>query len=130
MKSDFEQETNETMTTKQDIDNANTMNRNDEEKKTWIISRHPGAIEWIRSHGIDGEVIEHFDGSAIPGNTYVGILPVNLIAKVLDNEAKFVLLVMPNLPAEARGKELTSTMMDEFGAKLLWVKELVVEEVI
>ncbi len=81
------------------------MNRNDEEQKTWILARQAGAIEWI------------------------GILPGNLIAKVLDDETEFVLLVMPNLP-EARGKELIPAMMDESGAKLLLIKEIVVEEVI
>lgn len=92
--------------------------------KTWIISRHPGAVDWIRSRGIDGEEIEHLTGKPIPGNRYVGTLPVNLIAEVLENGAEFVLLVMPDLPREERGKELTPEMMDEFGAKLICINEL------
>ena len=94
-------------------------------KQTHIITRHIGAIDWIRSKGLDGEVIEHFSiDDVVPGDRYVGVLPVNLIDEVLRNGAEFVLLVMPDLPQDARWQELTSGMMDEYGAKLLHVDDL------
>ena len=94
-------------------------------ENTHLITRHPGAIEWLRSRGIDGDVIEHFSiDDVVPGDRYVGILPINLIIEVLRNGAEFILLIMPNLPTEARGQELTSDMMDEFGAELRQIDEI------
>ena len=105
------------------------MKRYTADSMTWIISRHSGAVEWIKSRGLDGEVIEQFDGIVVPGDTYVGTLPMPLIAKILDDDAEFILLVLPDLPREERGKELTSAMMDKFGAKLIRITKIEMEEV-
>jgi len=42
----------------------------------------------------------------------------------LKGGAEFVLLVMPTIPFEMRGEELTADMMEEYGAKLLQIDEL------
>jgi len=94
-------------------------------ENTHLITRHAGAVEWLRSRGVDGDVIEDFSiYDIVPGDRYVGILPLNLIIEVLQNGAEFILLIMPNLPTEVRGKELTAEMMDEFGAELLQITDI------
>ena len=80
-----------------------------------IVSRHAGAIEWLQSHGITGEVIAHVtDPAQIAGKTVIGALPLHLAAQAFA----VVAIDMPNLPAEKRGQDLTPDEMDEFGACL------------
>lgn len=50
---------------------------------THIISRHDGAVEWIRSKGFDGAVTEQFDEKVIAGDVYIGTLPIPLIYSIL-----------------------------------------------
>jgi len=103
--------------------------RKENESLTWIISRHLGAVEWIKSKGFDGQIVDQFDGTVVPGDKYIGTLPVPMIADILDSGAEFILLVLPNLPADARGKELTPAMMDEYGASLIQITHIETEVV-
>ncbi len=82
----------------------------------FIVTRHPGAIEYIRSRGIDGTVLAHLDMSDIerlvPGDIVVGVLPVHLAVAVLERRARVVLLQL-DLPPELRGQELTAEQTAE-----------------
>lgn len=80
-----------------------------------IVSRHAGAIAWLKSHGITGEVISHVtDPAQIAGKRVYGTLPLNLAAQA----AEVVTIDMPRLPAEKRGVDLTPAEMDAYGARL------------
>jgi CRISPR-associated protein Csx16 len=88
-------------------------------KKVFFVSRHPGAIEWAARHGIqDAELITHFDPEDVePGDMVIGTLPINLVAEVNQRGGTYQHLSI-NLPADARGKELTADNMDKYGARL------------
>lgn len=80
-----------------------------------IVSRHAGTIEWLKSHGITGDVIAHVsDPVQIVGKIVVGALPLHLAAQALAVAS----IDMPDLPADRRGQELTPAEMDAYGARL------------
>ncbi|BFQ93346.1 CRISPR-associated protein Csx16 [Gallibacterium anatis] len=75
---------------------------------TWFISRHPGAIEWIKKQNIHiDRFVQHLDVSLIQkGDIVIGTLPVHMAAEVCEKGAKFYFLSI-NMNFEQRGKELT-----------------------
>jgi len=86
---------------------------------TYFISRHPGAIAWIRAQGviIDRQV-EHLDiGMIRAGDTVIGSLPVNLAEQVCARNARYIHLSL-ELPEQWRGKELTAQQLTDLGASL------------
>lgn len=86
---------------------------------TWFITRHPGARQWAQRHGIKvTHWLAHMDGAAIvPGDIVMGTLPVNLAAEVCQLGAHYLHLCL-QLPADARGRELTADELDIYGATL------------
>jgi len=83
---------------------------------TIIISRHPGAIEWLKRHHPElsgAKVLKHAVPDDLFGNVVIGTLPVNLAAL-----AKEYWHLTMDIPVEARGKELTADDMEEFGCKI------------
>ena len=98
--------------------------------ETIIVTRHPGAIEFIRDAGFEGEVIEHFTPEMVEeGIMVVGVLPVHLIGEILEKGGRYVHVVMPQIPQEMRGQELTTEQMREYGATLMEVINLGLLEV-
>lgn len=91
---------------------------------TWFVTRHPGAVEWARRKGlIVDRQIAHLDPERIaPGDTVIGILPVNLAARVCERGARYFNLSL-DLPADARGRELSADELEAYGAR---VEEFVV----
>ena len=88
--------------------------------ETLIVTRHPGAVEFLQHCGYAGEVCEHFvPEMAQEGMLIIGVLPVHLIAQVLQSGARFIQVVLPQIPPEMRGAELTPAQMEEFGAQLI-----------
>lgn len=87
--------------------------------KTWFVSRHPGAIEWLSEQNFQvDEIVPHLDVARITaGDRVIGSLPVNLAAKVCEQRAEYWHLSL-ELPATFRGKELTSEQMHIFGARV------------
>lgn len=92
--------------------------------KNVIITRHDGAIKWLASRGIEGEIIEHFNGYVEENTTYIGILPVPMIHNILSKGGKFVLLSLPSIAFKERGNELSPSEMDKAGAALYEIKHL------
>jgi CRISPR-associated protein Csx16 len=97
--------------------------------KIYIITRHVAAVEWLSAHAeelgftnaSEMVLLSHLDDrqmSAIQEeDAVIGILPLSLIAAVCAKGAKFYSLDM-TVPAEARGKELSVTDMETYGAAL------------
>ena len=97
-----------------------------------IVSRHPGAIAWLRSRGIDGQVVAQISPDAREveaGSVVYGSLPLELVDKILAKGAKFVNISLPAVAFGQRGSELTPDEMAKAGAKLLEVVSLQLREV-
>lgn len=86
---------------------------------TWFITRHPGAIAWAMRQGLAVDrQLPHLDPEQIaPGDTVIGTLPVNLVARVCARGGRYLHLSL-DLPAEARGRELTADELERYGARL------------
>jgi len=86
---------------------------------TWLVTRHPGAVEWAtRQQLVIERHVEHLDPIDIqPGDTVIGILPVNLAAEVCARGARYINLSL-DLPPDARGRELTADELDRYKARL------------
>jgi CRISPR-associated protein Csx16 len=90
-----------------------------------IVTRHAGAIAWLRAKGFAGDVVTHLTRETIqPGNTYIGVLPVPIIQQILDTGSRFYLLVMPEVTLAQRDREMTPVEMDTAGARLVEVKRI------
>ncbi|MFN3717134.1 MAG: CRISPR-associated protein Csx16 [Thiobacillus sp.] len=85
----------------------------------WFVTRHPGAVEWAARQGLAVDrQIDHLDPADIqPGDTVIGILPVNLAAEVCARGGRFFNLSL-DVPPEARGRELTADELESYGARL------------
>ena len=96
-----------------------------------IITRHRGVVAWLKVKGINGRVLSHaFPNTFQRGDIVYGILPISLIVEGLKRGAEINLLVLPQIPFELRGKELTAQMMDELGGvKVFRVNSLKLKEV-
>lgn len=80
-----------------------------------IVTRHSGAVEWLRRRGITGEVFEHVsDPAQVADRTVYGVLPLHLAA-VAD---EVISIDLPGLRPDQRGKDLSPEEMDEAGASL------------
>lgn len=87
--------------------------------KTYFISRHQGAVDWAIAEGFHvDERLVHFDVTTVQaGDTILGTLPISLVAEVNARGGHYYHLTL-ELPAEARGKELTVADMRTYGARL------------
>jgi CRISPR-associated protein Csx16 len=85
-----------------------------------LVSRHAGTLDWFAKKGLPVDIkVAHFDIDIISkGDTVVGVLPIQLVAKVCELGAYYFHLEM-DVPIEYRGKELSSHQLDLFGAKLI-----------
>lgn len=95
-----------------------------------IITRHKGAVEWIKSRGFDGIVVEHLLEEGIEeGVTYIGVLPIQMVEKILKAGSQFVLLSLPAVAFSERGQELTPQEMSNAGATLSKISSIVMENI-
>lgn len=85
----------------------------------FFVSRHPGAHDWAAAQGIEVDaVIAHLDVAQVrAGDVVIGSLPVNLAAEVCARGGRYLHLSL-DLPAEARGSELTAEAMRRYGARV------------
>src|SRR5690625_911713 len=86
---------------------------------TWFVSRHQGAIEWVKRYGPPvHRFVSHLCLDEIkPGDRVLGTLPVNLAAKVCRLGATYWHLAL-ELPSDQRGQELSAETLKELGASL------------
>ena len=86
---------------------------------TWFVSRHPGALHWMQTHG------PAFDRHVAPldltqvgaGDVVIGTLPVNLAAEVCARGARYFNLSL-QLSASDRGQELSADDLQRRQAQL------------
>lgn len=86
---------------------------------TYLISRHPGAHEWLtrQGHG-DAVKLSHLDSQIVKsGDTVIGTLPAHLAAELGAKGAQYIHIAI-DLPATLRGKELSADEMEEHGSRL------------
>lgn len=86
---------------------------------SFFISRHSGALEWLKNQGIVvDKMLPHLDIDIIqPNDTVIGNLPIHLAAQVCEKKARYFHLEI-SIPLQYRGKELTAHQLTELGAKL------------
>jgi CRISPR-associated protein Csx16 len=86
---------------------------------TFFVSRHAGAVEWAaRRELIVDRLVTHLDIAEVrQGDTVIGTLPVNLAAAVCVRGARYLNLSV-DLPAAARGRELSADELERYGARL------------
>lgn len=86
---------------------------------TFLVTRHPGAVQWIAQQGIAADVCcAHLDPTAVAtGDTVIGTLPVHLAAEVCARGAHVLGLSM-DLPHSARGRELSARDLVHYRAHL------------
>ena len=86
---------------------------------TWFVSRHPGALEWAARQGLQiDRFATHLNPAEVqPGDTVIGNLPVNLAGVVCQRCARYLNLSL-SVPAEFRGKELSTDQLERLGARL------------
>lgn len=86
---------------------------------TWFITRHPGARDWAerQQFAID-RYCPHLDPAEVAaGDIVIGSLPVHLAAAIRAAGARYFNLSI-DLPAAARGKELSAEELACFNARL------------
>jgi CRISPR-associated protein Csx16 len=87
---------------------------------TYLITRHAGAVEWVRRQGIDFKELSHLDDATPiePDDRVIGPLPLSRIADVVAAGARYEAIEM-DLPEGARGSELSADQMTRYGARLV-----------
>ena len=87
--------------------------------RTLFVTRHGGAREWAARQGLRvDEFLAHLDPRSInPGDLVIGTLPVHLVAAICRRGGRYKHLAM-EVPAEARGRELSADDMERYGARL------------
>ena len=94
----------------------------------YFVTRHASALEWARAQGIDAEAVAHLDPDILcAGDRVLGTLPAHLAADVCARGARYFHLIL-EVPAEARGRDLTAAEMISFGARLIEIEAKRVEK--
>jgi CRISPR-associated protein Csx16 len=85
---------------------------------TYAITRHGGALDWIRSRMAVDVVLAHLDDTPLAiGDVVVGLLPAHMAARLNAQGVRYIHLSM-ELPAALRGVELSAAQMDACAARL------------
>ena len=89
---------------------------------TWFISRHEGAIEWVKQQNIQ---IDRFESHLNTSLVVIGTLPIHLAAEICQKGAKFYFLSV-NVSREQRGTELTCEQLTEQQCSIqpFWIEKL------
>ena len=86
----------------------------------WLVSRHPGAIEWFANQSIAyDKVVSHLDAAEVrAGDSVFGILPINLVHELNLAGVRYFHIAV-KLPPQMRGIELSASQLNELGARLV-----------
>ena len=87
----------------------------------YVVSRHPGLVDWVGEQGIEAAHVAHLDAGLLDrleqGDQVIGNLPVHLIARVCEKGVLYRHVVM-DLDAGQRGDEMSAREMTAAGARL------------
>ena len=97
--------------------------------RTWLITRHPGAIDWARESGLVWDRLEaHLSADTVAaGDRVYGVLPLPLAAELCARGAEVWHLCIPVTAAE-RGRELSAAELNRLGARFRRFHVEVVDE--
>jgi len=103
----------------------------------WIVTRHEDTVRWVLSfQELSQErvkVVPHLTDEHIkmmgPGDRVYGVLPLHLIHRVLRRGAEYYAVVLPRVPEDRRGAELSIEEIRRYGGRIWKVEDLKVEEV-
>ena len=86
---------------------------------TFFISRHPGAIDWIKQQGVHIDRWEtHLQLDDVNrGDVVVGTLPIPMVAALSEKGVRYMHLSVA-VPASLRGQELSGDTLFALGATL------------
>ena len=95
---------------------------------SWFVSRHPGAVEWVKRLELAVDrFVPHLDPAEVrPGDRVYGTLPVELAAEVCRRGGRFFALRL-SLSAGQRGVDLTADDLETLGADFQEYRVLKVE---
>lgn len=84
---------------------------------TLIVTRHPGAVEWLQSKGYEGDMTYHLDPAMLEGRERViGVLPIHLAVLAHQMGVQPLLIQFEGSPP--RGVEYGAAEMEAAGAYL------------
>lgn len=103
----------------------------------WIVTRHKDTVRWVIAlQQLPEEkvnVIPHLTDEHLEmiqrGDEVYGVLPLHLIQRVLMKGAEYYAVILPQIPEERRGKELSVEEIREYGGSLWEVETLQMREV-
>lgn len=87
---------------------------------TYFITRHQGAIDWVRDNQVHFDVhLTHLLSldKLKSGDTVIGTLPIHIIADINAIGVHYVHLSF-NVPAHLRGVELSVEQLTKYNAAL------------
>lgn len=87
---------------------------------TYLITRHPGAIEWAKAVGVEYDLhTEHLLDMCnfVEGDVVIGTLPINMVYELNCHGVRYKHLSL-NIPPHLRGHELSIEQLEECGACL------------
>ena len=81
-----------------------------------IVTRHVGAVEWLRKRGYNGNVIPYASPKDVNNRIVVGNPPLHI--SYAARRVGFI--EIPRLPRSLRGQELTCAQLEQYGARIRW----------
>ena len=84
--------------------------------QTKIVTRHKGAVEWLRKYHPefkDAELCPHVKASELVGYRIVGVLPIPLA--IMSSEYWHLNMYVPK---SKRGEELSCEEMEKYGCQI------------
>lgn len=93
--------------------------------RTVVVSRHPGAVEWLEKQGVVADVtLTHLSEADLAsfrvGDSVVGILPIEFAGRLCEKGVRCAVISLP-LEETQRGRELNCQQLDAAGARLVRV---------
>lgn len=90
-----------------------------------VVSRHPGAVEWLKKQGIVAdETLAHLTDADVAscraGDSVIGILPVDLAGRLCEKGVRCSVISLA-LDETQRGVELDCQQLEAAGARLVRV---------
>ena len=82
--------------------------------ETVIVTRHQGLVQWLKQHGVEGQVKAQVTAEDVRGKRVYGVLPLHIAAEA----AEVITVDMPKIKQEQRGQDLSPEEMDAAGARL------------